>query len=323
MAKMTDKITVPLARASIIWLIGEYSDRVSKLAPDVLRKSVKSFCDEDNVVKLQILNLAAKLHVSNTKQVSLLVQYVFNLAKYDQNYDIRDRARYFRTLIYNNEKCPVLAKHLKKIILAPKPAPILESSYKGSDQYQLGTLSHAISSRVTGYADLPQFPLEAPDQTVRNVEVPVESRESQKSDQASGSRVRGNNKKKSEKFYSDDESESQSTEGADPTNDEDEDDESDGSETESETSDTEKTVTKKSKIGKNAKESDESDESSDDSEESSEESDSETSESSSSEDDEQTVKKVEKVSKSKPNSSKKIVFNLFKRIKVEQQKVTR
>jgi AP-3 complex subunit beta len=69
MAKMTDKIAVPMARASIIWLIGEYSDRVSKIAPDVLRKAAKTFCDEENVVKMQIVNLAVKLHASNNKQV--------------------------------------------------------------------------------------------------------------------------------------------------------------------------------------------------------------------------------------------------------------
>ena len=131
MAKMTDKVTVPMARASILWLIGEYSDRVNKIAPDVLRKMAKTFCDEENVVKLQILNLSVKLYMTNQKQVVLLVQYIFNLAKYDQNYDIRDRARFLRALLINNEKCPTLASHLKKILLAPKPAPVLQSIYKG------------------------------------------------------------------------------------------------------------------------------------------------------------------------------------------------
>lgn len=43
---MVDEITVPMARASILWLIGEYSERVPKIAPDVLRKMAKSFIDE-------------------------------------------------------------------------------------------------------------------------------------------------------------------------------------------------------------------------------------------------------------------------------------
>ncbi len=281
MAKMTDKITVPMARASILWLIGEYSDRLSKIAPDVLRKSVKTFCEEENVVKLQILNLAVKLHVSNPKQVALLVQYVLNLAKYDQNYDIRDRARYFRTLIYNNDKCPVLAKHLKKILIAPKPAPVLESIYKDSDQFEFGTLSHAINARVAGYSDLPDFPVEAPDTTVRNVEV---AQKEYGRDSAAASETRGRHKspakakKASDKFYSDEESDSQSTEGADPTNDEDEEnedsDESDGSEDGSDTEEnTDKTITKKKAVKASEDEEEEEESSSDDSEESSEDSD--------------------------------------------------
>lgn len=46
MARMVDNITVPMARASILWLIGEYSDRVPKIAPDVLRKMAKTFIQE-------------------------------------------------------------------------------------------------------------------------------------------------------------------------------------------------------------------------------------------------------------------------------------
>lgn len=62
---------VPVARASILWLIGEYCERVPKIAPDVLRKTAKSFTNEDDLVKLQILNLGAKLYLTNSKQVSL------------------------------------------------------------------------------------------------------------------------------------------------------------------------------------------------------------------------------------------------------------
>lgn len=50
MAKLIDFITVPAARASILWLIGEYGEKVPKIAPDVLRKMAKSFVDEVNDV---------------------------------------------------------------------------------------------------------------------------------------------------------------------------------------------------------------------------------------------------------------------------------
>ena len=35
-----------MARASILWLVGEYAERVPKVAPDVLRKMAKSFGSE-------------------------------------------------------------------------------------------------------------------------------------------------------------------------------------------------------------------------------------------------------------------------------------
>lgn len=46
MAKLMDTIAVPAARASILWLLGEYSDLVPTIAPDVLRKMAKSFINE-------------------------------------------------------------------------------------------------------------------------------------------------------------------------------------------------------------------------------------------------------------------------------------
>ena len=58
---------------------------------------------QEDIVKLQTVNLAAKLCIANPKQTKLLCQYVLNLAKYDQNYDIRDRARFLRQLVLPEE----------------------------------------------------------------------------------------------------------------------------------------------------------------------------------------------------------------------------
>lgn len=171
MAKLFDNITVPMARASILWLIGEYCEHVPKIAPDVLRKMAKTFTSEEDIVKLQTVNLAAKLYLTNSKQTKLLTQYILNLGKYDQNYDIRDRTRFIRQLIVPNEKSGALSKYARRILLAPKPAPILQSAFKDRDRYQLGTLSHTLNSKATGYLELSDWPDVAPDQSVRNVEV--------------------------------------------------------------------------------------------------------------------------------------------------------
>uniref|UniRef100_A0AAX7V869 AP-3 complex subunit beta n=1 Tax=Astatotilapia calliptera TaxID=8154 RepID=A0AAX7V869_ASTCA len=214
MAKLTDNIQVPMARASILWLIGEYCEHVPKIAPDVLRKMAKSFTNEEDIVKLQIINLAAKLYLTNSKQTKLLTQYVLNLAKYDQNYDIRDRARFIRQLIVPTEKSGALSKYAKKLFLALKPAPVLESPFKDRDHFQLGSLSHLLNAKAGGYQELPDWPEAAPDPSVRNVEV----KESVPEWTKCSSREKRKEKKVEKPFYTDSEGESGPTESADSGN---------------------------------------------------------------------------------------------------------
>ncbi|XP_007548843.1 AP-3 complex subunit beta-1 isoform X3 [Poecilia formosa] len=207
MAKLFDNITVPMARASILWLMGEYCERVPKIAPDVLRKMAKTFTSEEDIVKLQTVNLAAKLYLTNSKQTKLLTQYILNLGKYDQNYDIRDRTRFIRQLIVPSEKSGALNKYARRILLASKPAPVLESAFKDRDRFQLGTLSHSLNIKTTGYQELSDWPATAPDPSVRNVEViePV---------QEWAPSLGKAKKPKSDKFYSDDEEEEEEEEGS-------------------------------------------------------------------------------------------------------------
>uniref|UniRef100_A0A183ALE6 Adaptin_N domain-containing protein n=1 Tax=Echinostoma caproni TaxID=27848 RepID=A0A183ALE6_9TREM len=190
-AQLTDTMTVPSALASILWLLGEYSHRLPKIAPDVLRKMAKTFINQEPVVKLQILNLAAKLAIVNPKQTHLLAQYVFTLARYDQSYDIRDRSRLLRALIFpqsiqeNNvgeagatmeppESKPFvpgyLAKHARKICLAVKPAPVLQFQSKDRSTFALGSLSHLLNHCVHGYQDLPDWPVVPPNPWSRVVQ---------------------------------------------------------------------------------------------------------------------------------------------------------
>ncbi|XP_004398314.1 PREDICTED: AP-3 complex subunit beta-2 isoform X1 [Odobenus rosmarus divergens] len=224
LAKLTDNIQVPMARASILWLIGEYCEHVPKIAPDVLRKMAKSFTAEEDIVKLQVINLAAKLYLTNSKQTKLLTQYVLSLAKYDQNYDIRDRARFTRQLIVPSEQGGALSRHAKKLFLAPKPAPVLESSFKDRDHFQLGSLSHLLNAKATGYQELPDWPEEAPDPSVRNVEEEdlslIETHVGLLGEYAevpewTKCSNREKRKEKEKPFYSDSEGESGPTESAD------------------------------------------------------------------------------------------------------------
>ncbi|KAF7330482.1 AP complex subunit beta [Mycena venus] len=110
LARRIDDIKHAQARACVLWLVGQYSasnepssgpEGVVEWAPDVLRKSAKGFAAESPLVKLQIITLAAKLLVlsPSDRTLSLISGYVLSLAKYDLNYDVRDRARMMTSLL--------------------------------------------------------------------------------------------------------------------------------------------------------------------------------------------------------------------------------
>lgn len=65
LAKHLDAATSPQARASIIWLVGEFAglDPENNIAADVLRILVKNFANEAEPAKHQIVLLAAKVYV--------------------------------------------------------------------------------------------------------------------------------------------------------------------------------------------------------------------------------------------------------------------
>jgi len=64
--------TNPDARATIIWLVGEFAgvDPRENIAPDVLRILIRGFADEPEVVKQQIVLLGAKVYLHHLLQKS-------------------------------------------------------------------------------------------------------------------------------------------------------------------------------------------------------------------------------------------------------------
>ena len=65
LAKNLDVTKSPEARATIIWLVGEFAgtDPENNIAPDVLRILAKGFADEPEAAKQQIVLLAAKVYL--------------------------------------------------------------------------------------------------------------------------------------------------------------------------------------------------------------------------------------------------------------------
>lgn len=203
LAKNLDSATDPQARATIVWLVGEFSGLGGEdnIAADVLRILLKEFASESEVAKRQILLLGAKvyLHYLNRQleeeaagdedkqtpaaplklledddhPVAKLWKYVLLLVRYDTSYDLRDRARLYKSLL----GVPQLATLM---LLAPKPAPQAPSPSETRKGYTLGSSALVLAGGggihgLKGYEDLPDW-VEAgrePDPALRHVDVHV------------------------------------------------------------------------------------------------------------------------------------------------------
>ncbi|KAK3943333.1 adaptin N terminal region-domain-containing protein [Diplogelasinospora grovesii] len=180
LAKNLDSATDPQARATIIWLVGEFSGLnggEDNIAADVLRILLKDFASESEIAKRQIVLLGAKvyLHYLNRQieegketeghqpklledddhPIAKLWSYVLLLARYDTSYDLRDRTRLYKALL----GVPQLATLM---LLAPKPAPQAPSPSEARKGYTIGSSALVLAGGggihgLKGYEDLPDW----------------------------------------------------------------------------------------------------------------------------------------------------------------------
>ncbi|KAF8435556.1 adaptin N terminal region-domain-containing protein [Terfezia claveryi] len=245
LARALDTTMHPQARASIIWLVGEFagycyddgeasgeegSERgrggnggMGNIAADTLRILAKGFADESESVRGMIVLLAAKVYVAylnrrkeqrekkkavaaaaagiaayptsstpndheawgsgdegsgeeddddeedeelSTHPIPLLYTYLLHLlSRYDTSYDLRDRARLYRSLLSD----PQSTQLASLLLQAPKPAPeagspserVLKDGWAvGSASLALGVLEGEASGGnggVRGYVGLPMW----------------------------------------------------------------------------------------------------------------------------------------------------------------------
>lgn len=134
----------------------------------------KNFSDEADVVKLQTLSLAVRLWSTDRERCELLVKHVFQLARYDLSYDIRDRCRLLRNCLFKESPFPI------ECFIISKPTPSFHSQFSDRENYQLGTLSHLLNQKCSEYTELPDFPEVAPDPTIRRSAMPLATDEIKK-----------------------------------------------------------------------------------------------------------------------------------------------
>lgn len=180
LARNLDRTTSPEARATIIWLVGEFADldRDNNIAPDVLRILIRSFADESEEAKQQIILLAAKVYLhylqglsntssqdavengledqhkdNNNHPIPKIWSYLLTLVRYDTSYDLRDRMRLFRALLSNPDSTQLASL----LILAPKPVPHTPSPSETRHDLLLGSTTLALGKDIAGLNGLPGY----------------------------------------------------------------------------------------------------------------------------------------------------------------------
>ncbi|KAH0785266.1 Adaptin N terminal region family protein [Histomonas meleagridis] len=99
-----DKISLPEAKASAIWLLGEYSNIIENV--DLLIDPfLDSFHDSEPLVQLQMLTSLAKIYLIKPEETKDQLQFVLNEATKETSIpDVRNRALlYWRLLSSDNE----------------------------------------------------------------------------------------------------------------------------------------------------------------------------------------------------------------------------
>ncbi|CAI9772685.1 unnamed protein product [Fraxinus pennsylvanica] len=111
-----DTLDEPEAKASMIWIIGEYAERIDN-ADELLESFLETFPEEPPQVQLQLLTATVKLFLKKpTEGPQQMIQVVLNNATVEtDNPDLRDRAYiYWRLLSTDPESA-------KDVVLAEKP----------------------------------------------------------------------------------------------------------------------------------------------------------------------------------------------------------
>ncbi|EON97326.1 putative ap-1 complex subunit beta-1 protein [Phaeoacremonium minimum UCRPA7] len=116
LCKYIDELDEPSARGSLIWIVGEYAEKINN-ADEILESFVDGFMEEFTQTQLQILTAVVKLFLKKPSNTQGLVQKVLQQATADNdNPDIRDRAYVYWRLLSGDLDVA------KNIILSQKPA---------------------------------------------------------------------------------------------------------------------------------------------------------------------------------------------------------
>lgn len=102
-----EELDEPEAKASLIWIIGEYAEKINN-ADDLLGSFLDAFKEESYPVQLQTLTAIVKLFLKKPDESQEVVQRVLQAATKDcDSADVRDRAYIYWRLLSSD---PAAAK---------------------------------------------------------------------------------------------------------------------------------------------------------------------------------------------------------------------
>jgi vesicle coat complex subunit len=115
LCKNLENLDEPEAKASLIWIIGEYAEKIDN-ANELLEFFLESFKEESSMVQLQLITAIVKLFLKKPSQAQDTVQKILQTATQScDNPDIRDRAYIYWRLLSTNPQAA------KTVVLSEKP----------------------------------------------------------------------------------------------------------------------------------------------------------------------------------------------------------
>ncbi|KAH8513392.1 hypothetical protein Peur_057199 [Populus x canadensis] len=144
-----DTLDEPEAKASMIWIIGEYAERIDN-ADELLESFLESFPEEPAQVQLQLLTATVKLFLKKpTEGPQQMIQVVLNNATMEtDNPDLRDRAYIYWRLLSTDPEAA------KDVVLAEKP--VISDDSNQLDPSLLDELLANISTLSSVYHKAPE-----------------------------------------------------------------------------------------------------------------------------------------------------------------------
>ena len=138
----------PQAKASMIWIIGEYAERIDN-ADELLDTFLETFEEEDPAVQLQLLTATVKCFLKNPEDTQDMVQRVLDLATEESdNPDLRDRGFIYWRLLSTDPEAA------KLVVLGDKP--VIEDDTYRLEPHLLNVLIGQIATLSSIYHKPPE-----------------------------------------------------------------------------------------------------------------------------------------------------------------------